>query len=261
MFDIIDGNIKEFFTSAYFTNAYIYTHLHSNFEILVVTGGTMHIFINEKEYDVPKGNAIFIPPFSTHSISDEVDYDICALMFTKETTPHFYEFLKNHTLENVTFDLSQPTLDTLSQFLPIGESHNDDPFHAQAVLGPIICELYTKCKCTESKVQLTDYLYRALEYMIEHSSEHLTRETVAKAIGVHPVTLSNCFSKNAHINNFNAALNQMRCSQAAMMIRRDDKTITEIAFATGFGSIRSFNRAFLEIYQVTPNEFRKNLKS
>ena len=261
MFDIIDGNIKEFFTSSYFSNAYIYAHLHSNYEILVVTGGTMHIFINEEEYVVPKGNAVFVPPFSTHSISNKVDYVICALMFTKETTPHFYEFLKNHTLENIMFSLSQTTLDTVTQFLPIGESHNDNPFHAQAVLGPVICEMYTKCKYTDNKVPLTDYLYRALEYMIEHSSEPLTRETVAKAIGVHPVTLSNCFSKNSYINNFNTALNQMRCSQAVIMLRRNTNTITEIAYATGFGSIRSFNRAFLEIYQVTPNEFRKNSKN
>ncbi|MBO5105479.1 MAG: helix-turn-helix transcriptional regulator [Clostridia bacterium] len=60
--------------------------------------------------------------------------------------------------------------------------------------------------------------------------------------------------------NFNSALNQMRCSQAAMMIRREHKTISEIAYATGFGSIRSFNRAFMEVYKTTPNEFRKTIK-
>ena len=259
MFDIIDGNIKEFFSSMYFSNASVYTHLHSNFEILVVTSGTMHIFINGKEYVVPSGTAIFIPPFSTHSISDKVDYSICALMFTKETTPHFYEFLKSNTFQTITFDLSNTTINVLNEFLPIGKSYNDNSFHAQAVLGPIICEIYNKCKFTENKVPLTDFLYRALDYMIEHSSEPLTREAVAKAIGIHPVTLSNCFSKNSYIN-FNSALNQMRCSQAVILLRRGNKTISEIAFATGFGSIRSFNRAFLDIYKITPNEFRKSLK-
>lgn len=257
MFDIIDGNIKEFFTCTYCSNAYIYTHLHSNFEILVVTSGTMHIFINENEYIVPEGSAIFVPPFATHSISEKYEYVICALMFTKETTPHFYEFLKNNTFKTITATLSETTINIVNEFLPKGKNYNDNPFHAQAVLGPVICELYEKCKSTENKVPMTDFLYRALDYMIEHSKEPLTREIVAKAIGIHPVTLSNCFSKNSYIN-FNSALNQMRCSQAAMMIRRGNKTISEIAYATGFGSIRSFNRAFMEVYKTTPNQFRKN---
>ena len=259
MFDIIDGNIKEFFTSVYMANENIYKHLHSNFEILIVTGGTMHIQINEQEYIVPEGSGIFVPPFSAHSISNNTDYTICALMFTKETTPHFYEFLKSNTLETIVFSLNQASKNALNEFLPVNKNFNDNPFHAQAVLGPIICDIYDKCKFTENKVPMTDFLYRALDYMIEHSKEPLTREIVAKAIGIHPVTLSNCFSKNSYIN-FNSALNQMRCSQAAMMIRRDNKTITEIAYATGFGSIRSFNRAFMEVYKTTPNQFRKSQK-
>ena len=95
--------------------------------------------------------------------------------------------------------------------------------------------------------------------MNNHATEKITREEVAKAAGIHPTTLSNFFSKYSY-SNFNTLLNQMRCSYAISAMRRDKKlSFSEIAYASGFGSIRSFNRAFLELYNMTPTEFKSSL--
>lgn len=255
MFDIIDGNIKLFFTSIRMTDAEVPMHLQANFEILVVTEGELHIFINEKEYTVKAGNAIFVPPFASHSLSNKKSYSICALMFTKEIIPEFYELLKSNTATKIIFPLSDVSLAVLDRFIP-DTKYSDEPFIARAVLGPIICELYEKCEFSYDKIPLSNIFYSALEYMMDHSTENLTRESVAKALGVHPITLSKCFSKHKYMN-FNNALNQIRCNHAAILIQQGDISLTEIAFSSGFGSIRSFNRAFMNVYKVTPSEFKK----
>lgn len=259
MFDIIDGNIKLFFSSMVLSDSDVPKHLHANFEILVVTKGVLYITINDKLYTVPEKNAIFIPPFSTHSLSRESKHSICALMFTKEIIPEFHEMFKTNAPKQMFFTLSDVTFSLVKQFIP-NSVCNDDIFLAKAVLGPIIYELCDKVNFTSTKIPLNNIFYDALDYMINHSTENLTRESVAKALGVHPVTLSKSFSKHPNMN-FNIALNQMRCNHAAILIERGNMNITEIAFCTGFGSIRSFNRAFMEIYGVTPNEFLKRTKA
>jgi AraC-like DNA-binding protein len=62
-----------------------------------------------------------------------------------------------------------------------------------------------------------------------------------------------CFS------NFLAAL---RCANAASMLTDYDnqhKSIAEIAFESGFTSIRNFNRTFKKFHGITPREL-KNAK-
>jgi AraC-like DNA-binding protein len=42
------------------------------------------------------------------------------------------------------------------------------------------------------------------------------------------------------------------------MIKNSDMNISEIAYDSGFGSIRNFNRAFMEVYNITPTKYRKS---
>ena len=55
---------------------------------------------------------------------------------------------------------------------------------------------------------------------------------------------------------FNDCVRYLRCKNAAVMIKSRDMTFTEIALACGFGSVRSFNRSFKEVYGVTPSEYK-----
>ena len=94
-----------------------------------------------------------------------------------------------------------------------------------------------------------------MEYMEEHFSEEIDLETVAKAVGQHPTPLSKAFSSKTGIK-FNFYLQYIRCSHAARLLQSSDMGIAEAAFSSGFGSIRSFNRAFKSIYEVTPSSYR-----
>ena len=98
-------------------------------------------------------------------------------------------------------------------------------------------------------------LEKILGYIDAHFREELTLETVARAVGVHPVTLSKSFSKLAGVG-FHDYLQYSRCSYAANLIRTSELNLSEIAYESGFGSIRSFNRAFRTVFRVTPTQYR-----
>jgi len=56
---------------------------------------------------------------------------------------------------------------------------------------------------------------------------------------------------------FTTLLNAVRIDNAISLIADTDKSMTEIAFECGFGSIRNFNRIFMDSMKMTPSEFRK----
>ena len=260
MFFVIDGNIVGFFTSMKIINCNpIPEHLHGSFEILVVTKASICVTVNENTYTLNKGEGIFINSFENHSITDCEDSVFYALMFTKETTHYFYNFLKENSVKNPIFPVSDESIGILKNYLP-ERQHMDDMFRAQAVLSPIIFDLREGCTFVQNHNKIRDSFYSILEYMSIHATEPITLETVGKAMGRHPSRISSCLNKYSS-SNFNTILNKMRCSYAvSAMQNTSDVSITEIAYQSGFGSIRTFNRVFLSIYGVTPTEFKQNLR-
>jgi len=53
-------------------------------------------------------------------------------------------------------------------------------------------------------------------------------------------------------------INKLRVEDAARQLRETDLRIAEIAFSVGFESVIVFNRAFLKVMDMTPNEYRRN---
>ena len=58
--------------------------------------------------------------------------------------------------------------------------------------------------------------------------------------------------------NFNNYLNSIRINHACDLLNESNKKIADISEETGFGSIRSFNRAFKSVMNMTPAEYRNN---
>jgi AraC family transcriptional regulator of adaptative response / DNA-3-methyladenine glycosylase II len=76
------------------------------------------------------------------------------------------------------------------------------------------------------------------------SARHL-RRLFQEQVGVTPATLAR--SSRAHF--------------ARRMLDDSDLSITEIAYAAGFGSLRQFNRTMFEIFRATPRELRSRRRS
>ena len=56
--------------------------------------------------------------------------------------------------------------------------------------------------------------------------------------------------------NFRRFVNELRLEYARELLTATDLPVTEIAYKSGFGSIRSFNRAFGEEYHSVPKKSR-----
>ncbi len=249
-----DQNVKFLFASARHTDVNCPRHLHDTMEIVLVTSGTLKMGIGGATYRIEAGRGVFIPPFTHHCFEAGGPNTCHVLMFSGELVTYFFQFIKMHTAKTLLFTPSRESFSLAEVLLP--DSVNEvEPLCAQAVLSPLCHEICDQCGFLPRALLPQDALDRALDYIHTHFTEPLTAQQVAREVGLHPVTLSKGFRRSTGLP-FNTYLNNLRCSHAAMLLKSSGINAAEAAFAAGFGSIRSFNRAFLNTYGVTPTQYR-----
>lgn len=96
-----------------------------------------------------------------------------------------------------------------------------------------------------------------LVYLDQHYQEDISLESTAKEIGISKFYLSQIFSNKLH-TSFPSYVTARRLDYAEKQLATTSKSITEIAFESGFTSQRTFFRSFQEAYGTTPHKYRKN---
>ena len=72
--------------------------------------------------------------------------------------------------------------------------------------------------------------------------------------------ISHIFSKEIGIS-MPEYINTLRIRDAEMLLKKGDMSITDIAFAVGFNSLRSFNRHFYSLTGKTPRQVKGQNKA
>ena len=99
-------------------------------------------------------------------------------------------------------------------------------------------------------------MQKALKYLEEFHTQDITLEQISNEVNLSRFYFSRLFRKTTGMN-FNAYLNRLRADKAEELIRNTGKPIIEIAYETGFLSIRTFNRSFKALKGFTPHSLRQ----
>jgi AraC-like DNA-binding protein len=100
---------------------------------------------------------------------------------------------------------------------------------------------------------------RAIDYMEENFRESLTLGEVAKSAFLSPAYFSHVF-REATSTCFAHYLQQIRVREAKRLLRKTDRTVTAIAFDSGFNNLSHFNRVFRKLEGVSPTQYRSQRK-
>ena len=228
-------------------------HLHSSMEIILVNEGVLEMVIDEENCIIHAGEAAIVCAYELHAFHS-AEHNCChVLMFFKEVSSQVSSLFVKYKPRSRVFPVSALCMALTDRLLPAMQN-TADAIHAMAVLSPLLCELQDTCGFDVRNAPANETISNVLEYMDEHFCEEISLESVASVFGIHAVTLSRQF-KARFKTNFNAHLNYLRTNHAANLIKTTNLSFTEIAFSSGFGTIRSFNRAFQRMFQVTPTAF------
>lgn len=101
---------------------------------------------------------------------------------------------------------------------------------------------------------------RAKIYIKNNLKNKLTLEDISEATYTSKSNLCRVFQKKVGITIFDF-IHKIRIEQVCKELELTDKTIAEVAFENGFGSIQQFNRVFKKIKGTTPSYINKKQKT
>lgn len=114
-------------------------------------------------------------------------------------------------------------------------------------------------RLVRSKKEERDQIVSFVEnYTMEHYAEDISLESVASKLNITGGYLSTYFKEKTGMN-FVDYVNEFRIKQAMSLLQQSEMKIQDIATATGYQSLSSFNRTFKKFSGVTPSEYRRLL--
>jgi AraC-like DNA-binding protein len=98
-------------------------------------------------------------------------------------------------------------------------------------------------------------IWKARNFIREHSDEELSLTQVARAVNISPNYLSEKFKQVTGIK-FVDHVARTRFEKARLLLDDVGLRVSEIAFAVGFQSLSQFNRVFKRLAGTSPTQYR-----
>lgn len=236
---------------------YFHSHLHDQVEIVYVFSDGQHMNIDGKDYEIKAGQAAIIFPDTVH---------------------HYYRNERRSTEEVLIISSPKlyggvfPDLNEMKSETPVItgiDEATDFAFRQIAACSAfaeklgwsivIISKLIDKLELKKNSGAPVEHLTQKIVHYIGHNfKQDITLDTLAEEFSVSKYYISHIFSDKIKIN-FRNYLALIRAEYAAGLIRSTSDSITNICGCSGFTSQRTFNRAFKQIYGMTPREYKNNI--
>jgi AraC family transcriptional regulator of adaptative response / DNA-3-methyladenine glycosylase II len=100
-----------------------------------------------------------------------------------------------------------------------------------------------------------EFVCRAVQLILDGALDHGAEGDLGAWLGISPRHLRRLFTSVLGVTPDGLA-RSARAHFARRLLDDTDLTVTEVAFAAGFGSLRQFNRACQDIFRASPRELR-----
>ena len=257
-------------------NAVAAPHWHREIEIVLVIEGGVKFGINKEEIELPKGEFYIINTgdvhyFLTSPNSERIIIQLDLAIFDD------LQCVKENQLDlirlfNNAQKASHKWNQRLKQKIVQGLQAIHDEFirkdlgfeiAIRAKLYEIVLLLYREVPWTYASGDYSSkgkksvmYLKEIYNYLEENYQNNISLKDVADYIGFTSSYFSKFFKKH-HGITFLKYLTQYRLTKVQWRLLNQDASITEIAHASGFANLKTFNRIFKSELGLTPTEFRK----
>lgn len=262
MYPYFEKKTKNIFISHEKTTYNFPAHFHNYLEIAFCASGMQNVRVGEKIYTLEKGDAIVIFPNMVH---EYIEYDtlcnepteivalICNIKLLAENLPDIITkyprnpFIKASLIsENTTLAFEKIIMQS-SDIEMIGWTY--------IILSNLLSIL--ELIPTEGHLELPP---KIVAYIDANFKENLTINHISKVFGYHPSYITHLFCDRLKVP-FRTYLGAVRSEYAASQIRATEKSITEIAYESGYNSLNTFCRCFKKHFSQTPSQYKKACRS
>jgi len=246
------------------------THYHQNPEMFYVLRGNLDIKIDDKIYKMQSGDIILINANKRHTVIGneellgarfEIDFHLLAeymgsmqLLFWCNTVAD-----RNHAYSNLRRLLDR----ILTRYF---EKDDKSALYLNALYFETLYVLTSNflVKADDVRLNLEDSqdrmrIRQIQNYVQANYQSQISLNDLADRLYLSNAYLSKYIKKNLGMT-FMEYLNNVRLFHAVDELMYSDKNLTHIAYDNGFPTSASFTKAFREIYNESPSEYRKKIQ-
>ncbi|MBR5473054.1 MAG: helix-turn-helix domain-containing protein [Clostridia bacterium] len=228
-------------------------HQHDFYELEYITEGSGKHLINDKSYDVQKGDLLFITPMDFHGYETDNIKTITVHFFAKDMSPEVAQML-SYLNADVVKGLNQKTVGDLNYLVSVFKSNRDYALlQLKNVIEIIVLDLFGLKAVNYEKQYAADNVSQAIGYININFREEITLDVIKQKFNVSPAYFSREFKRRTSMC-FNDYLAEKRFDYAKKLLLNGNRVI-DACYESGFGTVRNFSRRFKEKYGITPKEF------
>ncbi|MBO5232328.1 MAG: helix-turn-helix transcriptional regulator [Clostridia bacterium] len=238
-------------------------HLHDHIELAIMLNGRTKAFADDKGGILCEGHAFISFPNQVHYFLDEFgESDNVLFIFPPNKIPAFNKvFSKKLPLEPIAGIDLEKILPVIN--IALSAKDTNTPYSETVIencLSIILAHIFENMELDNVKKRNISAIQSILLYCGDHYNEDITLEKIAENTHMSKYYISHIFSKEIGIS-MPEYINTLRIRDAEILLQKGEMSITEVAFAVGFNSLRSFNRHFFAQTGKTPRQARNTDKN
>lgn len=230
-------------------------HMHNSFEFVAVVGGRMSITVDEsKKYELSEGEAILIFPNQLHEfVGDGSGEYLCVIFSASFVEAYSSVFSSSVPVDNKILSPDYH-IGKVSEILE-SEGHKKRLF-LKAAFYSLCADFDENAEYEPKKNNNHSLIAKIFDFVEKNYKGDCSLSALATHSGYHYVYLSRCFKECVGISFVEYVL-AYRINEAKRLLLETNLSVLNIAYESGFDSLRSFNRAFKQQSGVTPTEYRR----
>ncbi len=241
-------------------NAVTYTdtvwdfHFHKNMELIWVLEGAVNCTVGGSSYRLQQGDAGLCLPYDIHKYVPEADTVYWVLVFSEDFVHAFAQQTVEKTGDGFVFRLSPAT----EAYLRARLLENPAPsvFTLKSCLYGVCEDYLSDIRLVEKNKSKEETVSAIVDYIQKNYTLQISLRDIANVLGYDYNYMSRCF-KSIFGMTFTDFINIYRLEAAIRLLRETEKSITEVAFESGFQSVRSFHSFFRKAMDISPAKYRR----
>lgn len=245
-------------------------HWHTDIEIVFVLHGEIEIIIEEKRYELKKGDIIVINSSTAHAFRTleqenilmivQFDPKLCNI----EGKKAIYRFDCNSVAlgeeKQISTELLRKSLANLGREIYLKRKGHEYYIKSYfySIIGMLIRQFSTEdMDDKQLDKHNIDRVKSILNFINDNLDKDISLQVAADHIKMSPSRFSHLFKENVGIS-FKKYLTLVRMERAKELLKTTDYTILRIASECGIHNESLLYRTFKAHVGVTPNEYRKS---
>jgi len=228
-------------------------HIHRHPELIYVVKGEVDVDLGDSTETVKEGDFALVFSNCRHGYTTLKSSEVYVCIFSEDFVPSFSKKIKGKMQKNIKFNCRQSVTDFALKELFI-EDKIPQSYLIKATLYAVLGEYLESAELVNAYNSNNELVDKMINYITENYTNDISLEKMAVDLGYEKHYLSRCFN-NKLKTGFSEYVNWYRIDCAKSLLVDSKLSISEIAFSCGFKTIRSFNRSFLKLTGVAPNEF------